>query len=47
MGIAVILKGRYVIVGAHASRDRQALASLHILDLIDVIAVHLVKPPAA
>lgn len=46
MVVAVELKGSHVVVGAHATGNRQALASLHVPDL-DVATAHLVQRPAA
>jgi hypothetical protein len=34
-----------VVVGAHTSRDRQALVSLHVPDLGDAAASHVIDPP--
>ena len=45
VGVAVELQCADVVVGAHTPGDRQALVSLHVPDLVDAAAGHVIDPP--
>ena len=47
ISIAVELKSGHVVLGAHATGDRQALCCLHVLDLVETAAGDVGDPPSA
>src|SRR6185503_15270498 len=47
ISIAFELKSGHVVLGAHATGNRQAFAGLNVLDLVDAVAGHLAEPPSA
>jgi hypothetical protein len=47
MAVAVELKRRHIVVGAHPSRNRQALPCLHVPDLVEATPTYIGDGPRA